>query len=248
MFQPILFVVCGLSQTPLATPGPEFYRFCDNLMRAETNLRLDHAEVLRSKNSARSRSMVMADLKNERKLAEDFQDADYPSLAKSLESFIATADVLQTVVAGGKERKEVYEEKAAWGNHGKRFRDVIGAFWKCPGFSIGQINPAIYYNTAPRMQDGTDATVLADADVPGEAKVWKTFGTPKPKLKRGDSIVAYWLPEDEKWVEVKSWRDIQMISDFAVEDEDQKIKLRVDRHGKVMEVVMDFVPVLQDSD
>lgn len=238
-----------------------FYAFCERLAMAETQIQMDHFRAVAAKRPGELRKKLDGDLRSattsigaDRKsvlepMAGTKDYGDYAGLlGASLDALVGTEDSLSSFLAQHPDAKESRDEGRLWSAHASAFHKVISTCWKFPHFSELGINPAIYYNITPRLHEEAEFPVLADPSHPEEARIGETFVERDPKLIRGDVIVAYWMPEDKKWVDVKTWRDLMAAPNDAIDEESHLLRMRVLRRGKEVEASVSFVPIYQDVD
>jgi hypothetical protein len=161
---------------------------------------------------------------------------------------ISGVEALQSSVQLHEDEPKSQEETSLENVQLAAFYKVVNACQTLPHFSKAELNPAAYYNIKPRLREKDRFSILADPGFPNEARVWTTIGLLHPKLHQGDQVAGYWMPDDKKWIEVKSWRDIMAAPDDAVDEKTHLMLLKVNRGGKELQESVSFVPQFQEAD
>ena len=237
-----------------------FYAFCDQLAMAETQVQIDHFDLIAQKQARVVRRRTQADLKSSIGLVERYEakgltilpnSKGYGDAAKNirarLDDLVLNCKALEEAQSRD-DGKETRAERSVWDEHSKTFHRVLSACWKLPNFSQDKLNQAAFYNVTPRLHEEGEFPILADPAYPGEARVWRTFGDKDHKLKKGDTIVGYWMPDDKKWIDVKTWREIMAAPIDAADEITHLMLIKVRRGGNELQESVSFVAQYEDSD
>lgn len=250
------------AQSGSRPPGElAFYTFFDQLAISEIQVQIDRFSAIAAKNPKSERRKLAKDLENSLAILRNYEATGLPTLAATegderfsgalrvpLDSMISSVEALKTFVESSENEQKSKEEAALQKAQFAAFYKVVAACRNLPHFSAGALNPAAYYNITPRLREEERFAILADSEFPEEARVWRTIGPSHPKLQQGDKVTGYWMPDDKKWMEVKSWLDIMAAPDDVVDEKTHLILLKIRRHGRELKVSVSFVGATQEAD
>lgn len=238
-----------------------FYSFFDQLAISEIQVQIDRFAAADAKHSKGQRTKLAKDLENSLAILRNYEATGLPALAATngderfsralrvpLDSMISSVTALESFVQSHEDEQKSPDEARLQNAQFAGFYKVVGACENLPHFSADALNPAAYYNLSPRLRDDRRFAILADPQHPNEARVWRTIGLPHPKLHDGDKVAGYWMPNDKKWIDVKSWRDVIAAPDDAADSKTHLMLLKVRRHGTEIQVSVTFVPATEEAE
>lgn len=258
-----LAIVLSLSIQSGSRPAGElaFYSFFDQLAISEIQVQMDRFSAIAAKHPKGERRKLAKELENSLAILRNYEMTGLPALAATkgderfsgafrvpLDSMISSVAALKSFVQSHEDEQNSSEETTLENAQLAAFYKVVAAGQNLPHFSSDALNPAAYYNLSPRLREEDRFGILADPAFPNEARVWKTIGVLRPKLQPNDNVVGYWMPNDKKWVQVKSWRDILAAPDDAVDEKTHLMLLKVHRGGKELQEFVTFVPQHKEAD
>ncbi len=252
----IAFALALATQTALA--DRPFYTFVEQLSQSETTIQLDHFAIVASKNPRAQREQAERDLNDVVKLIAQYEKDGIPKLAtptdyaqslqSNIDSFTSNTNTLRAMLDEHVNHPESRDEQKLWTTRFKLFHNVIATCWKHPRFSIDAINPAIFYNITPRLHEAGEIPILADPAYPAQARVGAGLRSKTSLIRNGDVVVAFWMPDDHKWIDVHTWTDIIKAPGDAADELTHQMKIKIRRGSKEVELSVAFVPEYQDVD
>ncbi len=216
----LAFALSSSTQSSSRPPGElSFYTFLDQLAISEIQVQMDRYGDIASKHPRGERRKLVKDLDNSLAILRNYESTGLPALASTkgdegfsgalrvpLDSMISSVAALESFVQSPEDEPKSRQGKSLQSAQLAAFFKVVTACETLPHFSSAALNPAAYYNVRPRLRERDRFAILADPVFPNEARVWTTIGLVHPELRPGDKVAGYWMPNDKKWIEVKSWR------------------------------------------